>query len=460
MLSKLFKQIIRRKFITGMVLLVIASGAYAYQGLTERTTAVEYITATAERSIFISSISGSGQVSVSNQTDIKPKVSGDIVWVGVKIGQEVQWGQVILRLDDTDEKKAVADAEIDLEEVKLKFDKDLAQAPIDYERKLESLKKAEDNLEKEYEDTFNAISNAFLDLPVIMIGLNDLIFSSDFPGSNQWNIDYYTGVSRYDSKILQYRQDVYDDYNIARTKYDENLRGYKVATRYSDVSSIETLINETYETTKAIAEAVKTLKNLVDFYEDILTQRSLTINSLVSIHQSSLKSYIGTTNSNLISLLSQRRSLEDGKESIINIERDIYILEINNPTGINPIDLQIARNNIKKKEIALTDLRRGLADYVVRAPFAGTIAQVNSKWGDSVSSGTTLFTLITKQKIAEITLNEIDVAQVKIGQLTTLTFDAVEDVTLTGKVIEIDVLGTGNQGVVTYNRKMAFDTKD
>ena len=36
----------------------------------------------------------------------------------------------------------------------------------------------------------------------------------------------------------------------------------------------------------------------------------------------------------------------------------------------------------------------------------------------------------------------------------------MEDITLTGKVVEIDTLGAVNQGVVTYNVKIAFDTQD
>jgi len=52
------------------------------------------------------------------------------------------------------------------------------------------------------------------------------------------------------------------------------------------------------------------------------------------------------------------------------------------------------------------------------------------------------------------------VAQVKIGQKATLTFDAIENLTITGKVLEIDTLGTVSQGVVTYGVKIGFDTQD
>ena len=135
-------------------------------------------------------------------------------------------------------------------------------------------------------------------------------------------------------------------------------------------------------------------------------------------------------------------------------------MEINNPTGIQPIDLQISQNNIKKKEAALADLEAKFADYIIRAPFSGVIAKVDVKRGESVSPATALATIITKQKIAEISLNEVDVAKIKNGQKAILTFDAIPDLTLTGEVIEIEAVGTISQGVVTYTIKISFDTQD
>lgn len=69
-------------------------------------------------------------------------------------------------------------------------------------------------------------------------------------------------------------------------------------------------------------------------------------------------------------------------------------------------------------------------------------------------------TLITKQRVAEISLNEVDVAQVKVGQKVTLTFDAIEDLSITGEVLEIDSIGAVSQGVVSYNVEIGFDTQD
>ncbi len=464
LLSKFWKKILQHKIIAVFLLaIILAGGYYAYSKLNGGSTEARYVLAAVQKGTLVSSVSGSGQVSVSNQVDIKPKVSGDVIWVGVKAGQEVKLGQTLLTLDDTDARKAVADAGLDLEETKLNFDKAVAQAPIDYERKLESLQKAKDNLEKEYEDTFNAVSNAFLDLPSVMTGVQNILYGEDLDKqTHRWNVDVCRNLfDKEDGDLVRTLADIAEkDYRIAREAYNKNFADFKNITRYSERLVLEGLLQETLNTTKAVAQAAKSETNLLGTIVDIAEKRNRNLNSSIAIFQSNLKSYLGTINNHLSSLLAQKSSLEDTKATITDTERDISILEINNPTGVNPIDLQIARNNIKKKEVALADLKAKLANYAIRAPFAGIIAKVNVKKGDSASSGAALATLITRQKIAEISLNEIDVAKVKTSQKVTLTFDAVEGLNISGEVAEIDAVGTVTQGVVNYTVKIVFDTQD
>lgn len=472
MFSKLFKQIIRQKFITGVILLVVVSvGYFGYQRLAVDTIEVEYVTATAKRGTLVSAISGSGQVSVSDQVDVTPKVSGDVVVVNVKPGQEVKRGTLLVQLDSRDAGIGVRDAGTSLETSKLELDKlleppdelVLLQAKNSLLQTKELKQKSEDDLEKAYEDGFSEVTNTFLDLPTIMADLDDILYGDDM-NNGQWNIDAYLNLGKnYDDKVVAYKNDVADSYKVARTKYDQNFQSYKAASRYSDSATIVALINETYETAKDISEAIKDTNNFIDFVKDLRIQRDLGLPSITATHQSSLETFTGKTNTIVSNLLSDRRTIQDSKEAIINTSRTIEEKElslINLKDGADEFDIRAKRIEIQQRQDALLSARQTLADHFVRAPFDGVIAEVNASRGDSVSSGTTLITFITKQKIAEIALNEIDVAKIEIDQLATLTFDALEDVTLTGKVVEIDALGTVTQGVVTYNIKIIFDSQD
>ena len=82
------------------------------------------------------------------------------------------------------------------------------------------------------------------------------------------------------------------------------------------------------------------------------------------------------------------------------------------------------------------------------------------KKNDTLASGGVAAVLITKQRTADLSFNEIDVARIKMAQKVNLTFDAVQGLNITGKVADIDTIGTVTQGVVTYSVKITFDTQD
>jgi len=130
--------------------------------------------------------------------------------------------------------------------------------------------------------------------------------------------------------------------------------------------------------------------------------------------------------------------------------------------GADSLDIRTQQNIVAQREASLAKAKAELADHYIYAPFSSVVVEVNNslRKGDTVSSGSSLATIITKQKLAEISLNEIDIAQVKTGQKANITFDAVEDLNITGEVVETNTLGTVNQGVVTYGVKIAFDAQD
>jgi macrolide-specific efflux system membrane fusion protein len=59
-----------------------------------------------------------------------------------------------------------------------------------------------------------------------------------------------------------------------------------------------------------------------------------------------------------------------------------------------------------------------------------------------------------------ITLAEADISSVELGQKAVITFDALPDLTLTGKVTSLDTVGTNSQGVVSYTVVVTPDVTD
>ncbi|HOZ36751.1 MAG TPA: HlyD family efflux transporter periplasmic adaptor subunit [bacterium] len=472
MLKKFFAKLIAHKIRTLFLLIIICvAGYYAYQKFHTTATITSYVLASAEKGTLITSVSGTGQISASSQVDVKAQASGEITSLSIKIGQEVKSGALLAQLDASDAYKNVRDAKTALETAKLELEEalkpsdelTLLQAEGSLLQAEQSQKTAEDNLAKSYEDGFNTVSNAFLELPNIIAGLRDVLYSYSY-NQNQANMDYYADSAKYfDTKILTYRDDAKTAYEQARTAYDVNFSTYKTVSRTSDQATIESLISQTYETTRFISEATKSANNLIQFYQDKFTSRGLTPQSLAATQLTSLNSYSSKINTHLSNLLSAQNNIPGYKDDIADAERTIREKKLSLEdvkAGTDELSIRAKRIAVQQKTDALVSAQETLADYSVRAPFDGLIAEVNVKKGDTISSGSSVATIITKQSIAEIPLNEVDVAKVKVGQKANLTFDAIEDLTLTGSVAEIDTLGAASSGVVSYTVQIAFDTQD
>jgi RND family efflux transporter MFP subunit len=122
--------------------------------------------------------------------------------------------------------------------------------------------------------------------------------------------------------------------------------------------------------------------------------------------------------------------------------------------------------------IATADMR------TVTAPITGYITTLSIRNGDqlgstgsssrtsgatttSSSSGSTPIVISDLSELeAQVQISETDRPKIKTGQKVELTFDAVPDLTITGKVAEIDAVGTASQNVVTYGVMVTMDVQD
>jgi HlyD family secretion protein len=472
-MQKIINFFSKHKILIGLIVIGLAIGGYfIFKSLASTPAASHYVVATVEKGTLITSVSGTGQISVTNQVDVKAKASGDLYNVPVVAGQEVKTNDILAQINAKDALKTVRDAKANLDSAKLSLEKlnkpadslSILQAENSLAQAQEAKQQAEDDLKKAYDDGFNTVADAFLQLPGIITGLEGILFGTELGGSTQWNIDYYANAVPFDeAKIFEYKELTSESAKTARSEFDENFSNYKSINRLSDLSSIEAIIEETYNTSKAFAEAIKNTNNYIQFYQDALARHNQRSAAAANTHLTTLNTYTGQTNTHMLNLLAIKNTIQSDKISIINSDRTIEektqsLAELK--AGTDPLDLKAQELTVQQRQNALWDASEKLADYTVRAPFDGVIAVVGVQKGDSISSGTAIATLITKQKTAEISLNEVDVAKIKVSQKATLTFDAIDSLSITGEVAEIDALGTVTQGVVTYNVKIIFDTQD
>lgn len=118
---------------------------------------------------------------------------------------------------------------------------------------------------------------------------------------------------------------------------------------------------------------------------------------------------------------------------------------------------QLANVSVAQSVIALEKVRDRLADYTIRAPFDGIVTGLSVESGDTISQTTALASVITKKLHVSVALNEVDAAKVREGNSASLSFVALPDVTVNGRVVKLDTIGTVTQNVVSYGAEIELD---
>ncbi|MBU6500606.1 MAG: efflux RND transporter periplasmic adaptor subunit [Patescibacteria group bacterium] len=461
MLKNIFKKIIKRKILSAIVLVGVCVGVYfSYNAIKGGSGGVlpQYVTANAQVGTLVVSVSGSGQMAASSQVDIKPKVSGDVTWVGVAAGNTVHSGQALVRIDDTTALQAVTNAEQSLATSRLQYQQAIAQAPIDYQNAINALASAKTSLSNQYNTTFNILSSTYLDLPGINTGMYNILYGTDLDQKNgKWNVDSLIDLfqNQDNSTIISLANIAKSDYAVANNKYNSSVTSYKQITRSSSGSDLESLLGQSIDTAASVAQTLQDELNLLGGVTDLAKQYGRTLPNAINTLQTNARNYLTSMNSDLSSLLSQQQSINSDEQAITTDQQNITLLQVGNPTNDNPISLQISKNNLAAQEQSLADLKTALSDYTITAPFDGTISAVNVNVGDTLSGA--VATIVSTKQLAQATFNEVDIVNVKIGQKASVTFDALPNLTLTGKVAEVDPVGTVSQGVVSYKVQVALD---
>lgn len=173
------------------------------------------------------------------------------------------------------------------------------------------------------------------------------------------------------------------------------------------------------------------------------------------------------------SYLSSLQSLESAKASKKEARKNYKDASSKNKSIMKQkleaaeLSVSVAEENIKSSLENYQNEKSNYSDRKVVAPISGTVNEINIKNGDDLSklsSGSSREVPIIIGDLdtmkAQVEVSEVDIASVVVGQSATLTFNALDDFTATGKVEKIDSLGTLESGVVTYNVTISFDSLD
>ena len=516
--AKIFKFISAHKILLVIILLAIGGGTYYFLKSKTSSTATRYVLGETTKGLITTSVSGSGQVSASNQADVKPEVTAKIISISVKAGQTVKAGDVLAELDSQNLSRKVTDARNSLtiaqSNLALKLagptDQDLALAKKSVEsakaaydlsvKNLEYVKStAESNLNKAllsysggstssesqslintYEDAKQTINSALLNMRSAIV-LSDRILG--FNNYNDTTNSYKYLLGSRDSQTLANAKTSYGRAYASMVEFEKKYNAVINAgwTRSDEESLLQTTLQTVQDMKTLQSDVYKMLLNTSTSSQD-LSQDSLdNLKSSTSSQESaminainSVQSAIQAINSAKVNTTSSQSSLEQTKSdnaksiesatSDVNSKKNSYEtaqIQLSAKTA-KPRDVDIVATKIQISQAENT-YQQALADLYsakIVTPIDGVVAKIYQGIGDTANPDNNLISITTSKQMATISLNEVDTAKVKNGQKATLTFTAIDGLTITGTVSEIESIGTVTQGVVNYAVKIVFDTQD
>jgi HlyD family secretion protein len=439
---------------------VVGVGAFGYQSLgsSSASTTSTSASTTVKRGIVLSSVSASGNVIVPNQVSLSFSGSGTVTKVDVNVGDVVKAGQALAAIDDSSAKVSLETAQAQLVSAQAQLATLKAGVTAD--------QKAQDAVQLQQAQIAIANAQATLDNARVTADQDEVTLQATVDQANL-NLSAATAQLAKDQTSLNEDTAAFggaqasDDPSasasestnamLMRYQHDQDLCQANVATPgYAPPDGV-TCSQLGY--LLRLAQAVQAQQKAVATDQTALTQTQTALTNA----QNNQTIGLGKDQSSIASAQRQLTSAQASYQSTLAANR---VKEA--PATDAALAQQAA--SVAQARAAVDNAQRAVDQTVLKAPIDATVTAVSGRVGDQASTagsaGATGF--ITLDDLTGLQVkagfSEADAAKVQVGQAAALTFDALTNVSLTGKVVAVDATQTLVQNVVTYSVYISLDS--
>ncbi len=381
-------------------------------------------------------ISVTGSVTSSDTANLSFQSSGRLARVNVVVGSRVGAGQVLMALDTTQlqAQRQLQQAQINGAQAKLN-QVQAGATPADIAVAQSAVATAQNTLiqiqTKTALDASRKDINAVTDALQLISNIDDPLYLV--------KQDMNTGALN--SPIGQVRLSIYGN-SSSNSTTTGGLLGQ--------------LNGSQIDTTDSILEKTKvdlvTTQGILDIaYADLVQESaSATTTSLVTTARSNVLTALNDIDTQIQALITAENNVQNAQAALT--------LKQSPPTAN---DIAIAQASLDEATANLAIINAQINQDVIVAPVAGVITAVNFKVGETVNASAIATTLLNDSHF-EIDSNvpETDIGKVAVGDPVSLTLDAFQGETFTGKVSQIDPAQQIIDGVVVFKVTVLFDKAD
>lgn len=424
-----------------VVLAALLGGFFLYKKKTssqKRQGDQSVSTATVKRTDISSELTASSSLSPKDTYEVTSLVEGEVIEANFEEGDVVEKGQVLYRIDASS------------------MDSDLSSAETSLQRAKESAQTAQSDYAEETAriagNTYRSTASGYIKTLYIKEGdkVNSGMKIADLYDDSAMKITvpFLSGeaaeinVGDEAAVILEDTGEQISGTVTVVSSMEETLSGGRLVKNVTvEVSNPGGLTTDTAASVKVdgfvcSAEGTFAAKTETTLSVEISGNKSLEIENLL-IHEGS---YV-EKNSELFQVTAKTAEeyLKEFKDAV-----------------------ESADDNLENAENKLSNTQDNVDDYTITAPISGTVITKNAKVGDKISknsSGTTTMAVIydLSTMTLEMSVDELDVSSIKVGQSVEITADAVEGETFTGTVTNVSLQSSYSNGVTNYPVTVTLD---
>lgn len=437
----------KKKWIfAGIMVIAVAGGAFFVQNQKKNAKlanaqAGKQNTAEVTKGDLISSLSSSGTISAKDTYEITSLVEGEVVEANFEEGDQVEKGQVLYRIDSSSVNSQLNSSQNSLERANKKYQEaldDYNEAVSDYSGdtykstrtgfiktlNIEAGDKVSNNtvLASIYNDQTMKIKVPFLSTEAVSIaeGAQAVVTLTD---TGEQITGTVTAVSNMD--------EVLDGGRMVRYVTVEVANPGGLSSQYTATVSVGDFLGSGEATFTAVTDTTMSASLSG-------VNGSIEVESML-VHEGDYVT-VGTPIFKIKSKDVQDilQSFEDSVDS--------------------------AKAQVEQAQSSLDSTQDNIDNYTITAPISGQIITKSVKVGDKISrnsgsSDTTLATIYDMSELTfEMSVDEMDISSVAVGQSVSVTADVYSDRTFSGTVTNVSLKGSQSNGVTNYPVTVTLDS--
>jgi len=415
----------RNKYLWIALLVVIilgVSGFYAYNALgqtdIEAADEPQMQTAVARNGDMIVFASAAGSVVPATEIGIGFQENGTLSEVLVNIGEQVEAGQILARLQTNNTEESIAAS--------------LASAQL-------SLLNAQQALDEIYDSWQMDAAQALLAVEEADLGLEDILN----PALTQAQAQQAVAAA----------QQALEDAQVAYNRTNLTANQANIDDAYADMIIARNNLEKAQERFDAVAnkpedniqraQAQSSLSAAQYSYDNAVANYNAATGTASEIEKALAEADLAEAQAQFIEAQRELERVQNGATpgEVALAEAQLASTKINLERikdGPDPEEIAIAEAQLAnaQAQLALAEDEQVTVDLV--APMSGTLLSIGASVGEQVGTGAIIVLADLEQPVLEVYLDETDLDKVAMGYEIEAIFDAYPNLTFTGKVVEVD----------------------